>query len=131
MTEEIQSLEDNNTWTLVQLPPGKIPIGCRWVFKLKKDSEGKPTKFKARLVAQGFTQKFGQDYDETFAPVVKNTTLRALLSIAGNRNYFIKHYDGKIAFLNGQLKEDIYMRQPSTHITKGQEQLVYKLKRSI
>lgn len=82
------------------------------MFKIKSTTDGKPDRFKARLVAQGYSQKYGTDYDEVFAPVVRITTIRMLLSLAGKKNYRVWHIDIKTAFLNGILKEVIYMQQP-------------------
>lgn len=127
----MQSLNKNQTWKLMPLPKGKNAVGCKWVFKIKELSDGRPNRFKARLVAQGFSQKYGIDYDEVFAPVVKHTSLRVLLSIAGKRNYYVKHFDAKTAFLNGTIKEEIYMKPPPGQILRGEENLVYKLNRSI
>lgn len=105
MQEELNSIEENDTWKLVDLPCGRKAIGSKWVFKLKRDVDGNIVRHKARLVAQGFTQKFGIDYDEVFAPVARSQTLRLLLSVAGTRNYHVKQYDIKSAFLNGKLEE--------------------------
>lgn len=128
MKEEINSIEENQTWNLVELPTGRKAIGSKWVFKLKLDEKGNIIRRKARLVAQGFSQKYGVDYDEVFAPVVRGSTFRLLLSVSGVQGYKVKHYDIKTAFLNGNLDEDIYMKQP-----KGFEngQKVYKLKKSL
>lgn len=112
MIEELKSIEDNDTWEPADLPAGRKSIGSKWVFKVKLDEFGEISKYKARLVAQGFTQKFGIDFDEVFAPVARSSTLRVLLSVAGKRDYFVKHYDIKSAFLNGELQEEIYLRQP-------------------
>ena len=81
MKEEISAIESNQTWSLVDLPEHRKAIGCKWVFKIKRDENGNIARFKARLVAQGFNQKFGVDYDEVFAPVARSTTLRVLLSV--------------------------------------------------
>lgn len=112
MEAELTSIIDNNTWTLVELPKGRRAIGSKWVYKVKHDSNGEVAKFKARLVAQGFTQRYGTDYDETFAPVARSVTFRILLNIAGNRNWNVSNYDIKTAFLNGKLEEEIYLKQP-------------------
>lgn len=112
MEEELKSIKDNNTWSLVDLPQGRKAIGSKWVYKLKRDSCGKITRYKARLVAQGFTQKYGIDYDEVFAPVAGSTTFRTLLSIASKRNLVVRQYDVTSAFLNGHLSEEIYMKPP-------------------
>lgn len=112
IAEEINSLEINNTWDLEPIPRGKRVIGYKWVFKIKRNPDGTHEKYKARLVAKGFSQKYGVDYDEVFAPVVTATTIRMLLSIAGRKMYYVKHWDVKTAFLNGRLNEVIYMNQP-------------------
>lgn len=112
MNEEMESIHKNNTWTLVDLPKNRKAIGSKWVYKVKRDVNGNVLRHKARLVAQGYNQKYGTDYDEVFAPVVRQTTFRMLLSVAAKRGYKVKHYDIKTAFLNGELEEDIYMRQP-------------------
>ena len=90
---EMMSLSELNTWELTELPPGKHAIGCKWVFKIKCDPGGKPDRYKARLVAKGFSQKYGQDYDATFAPVAKQSTLRTLLAISGIRKLKVRHHD--------------------------------------
>lgn len=110
MQEELTSIDQNKTWELVDLPAGRQAIGSKWVFKIKKGSDGTPIRYKARLVAQGFSQKYGIDYDEVFAPVVRSSTFKIFMSVAGTRNLRVKHYDVKTAFLNGDLKEEIYMK---------------------
>lgn len=128
MQEELSSIESNGTWEALELPRGKNAVGSKWVYKIKKDDSGNAVQYKARLVAQGFSQKFGVDYDEVFAPVARSTTFRLLLSIAGIRGYQAKHYDIKTAFLNGKLSEEIYMKQPPG-FKIGEK--VYRLKKSL
>lgn len=128
MREELDSIEKNETWELTDLPAGRTSVGSKWVYKIKSDENGRNCTFKARLVAQGFTQKFGIDYDEVFAPVARSETFRILLSIASVQNYEVKQYDFKTAFLNGHLKEEIYMRPPPGISSNGQ---VYRLKKSL
>jgi hypothetical protein len=128
MDDEMKSQLENETWELVELPEGKKVVGCKWVYKIKRDSSGNVVKFKARLVAQGFTQQFGIDYDEVFAPVINKTSLRIMLSVASKKKMKLIHWDVKTAYLCGELNEEIFMRQP-----KGYEKrsLVCKLKKSI
>ncbi|XP_042968951.1 uncharacterized mitochondrial protein AtMg00820-like [Carya illinoinensis] len=86
MSAELRALEENSTWTLESLPPGKTPIGCKWVFKTKLKVDGSIERYKARLVAKDYTQVEGLDYHETFAPVAKMTTVRCLLAVAATKN---------------------------------------------
>ena len=112
MDKEIHALESNHTWVVTSLPPNKLPIGCKWVFKIKYRSDGTIEKFKARLLAKGFTQQEGIDYTETFAPVAKMVTVRTLLVTAVHHNWHIAHLDIKNAFLHGDLTEEVYMVLP-------------------
>lgn len=121
-------ISKNDTWELSDLPEGRKPVGVKWVFKIKTDEKWDPVRYKARLVAQGFSQKFGVDYDEVFVPVARSTTFRMLLSLAGAKGYEVRHYDVTSAFLNGHLKEEIYLRQPPG-FEKGNQ--VCKLKKSL
>ena len=130
MNEEIESFSANKTWTLVELSEGKTAVGCKWVYKTKTDEEGKIIRYKARLVAQGFAQKFGSDYDEVFAPVVRPTTLRLLSTVAGHEKLIVKHYDIQSAYLNGELSQEIYMKQSKGYVTTN-DQLVHKLNKNV
>ena len=129
--EEINSLKQLETWQLTELPPGKQAIGCKWIFKIKHDSEGEVHRYKARLVAKGYTQKYGEDYDATFAPVAKQSTFRTLLAVAAAKKMKVRHYDVKTAFLNGDITEDLYMTQPEGYVADGEEHLVCKLQGSL
>ncbi|XP_058225560.1 uncharacterized protein LOC131334526 [Rhododendron vialii] len=86
MVEEMTALKQNGTWDLVSLPGGKKPVGCKWVFTIKQKADGTVERYKARLVARGFTQTYGIDYEETFAPVAKMNSVRAFLSCAAHLN---------------------------------------------
>ncbi|RWS01205.1 retrovirus-related pol polyprotein from transposon tnt 1-94-like protein, partial [Leptotrombidium deliense] len=112
MNEEMVSLKKNKTWTLVEKPKNRNVINCRWVFRTKENSDGSVNRFKARLVAKGFTQKPGVDYNETFSPVVKMNSIRVILALAASKDMEITHFDVKTAFLHGELKEELYMKQP-------------------
>uniref|UniRef100_H3H9Z9 CCHC-type domain-containing protein n=1 Tax=Phytophthora ramorum TaxID=164328 RepID=H3H9Z9_PHYRM len=116
---ECDSLLKNDTWDVVPLPKGRKAIGCRWVFRVKENQAGEIERFKARLVAKGFSQKYGIDYDETFAPVAKFTSIRIVLSLAAKYGLKLHQMDVKTAFLNGVLDEDIYMAQPDGYVDDG------------
>lgn len=110
--EEINSLLINKTWVLVKEPSNKNIIDSKWVFTLKNDVNGNCTKHKARLVARGFKQEYPNDYDKTYAPVARITTFRFLLALSNQFDLLIHQMDVKTAFLNGNLKEEIYMQVP-------------------
>jgi transposase InsO family protein len=128
--DEFFSLIKNGTWELVKLPAGRKPITAKWLFKLKPLPEG-GFKYKARFVARGFSQMEGVDYKETFAPVVRYSSLRTLLAVANERKMHIHQMDVKTAFLHGELEEEIYLVQPEGLEVPGQEHLVCKLKKSL
>lgn len=133
MEAEIESITQMDVYKKTELPDGFEAIGCKWVYKRKRGPNGEVIAFKARLVAKGFTQRLGIDYDETFSPVAMLKSIRILLSLAAQMNYEVWQMDVKTAFLNGYLEQDreIYMQQPEGFIKKGEEHLVWKLKKSI
>jgi hypothetical protein len=110
MLEEMGSIEHNQTWSLVNLPAGQRAIGLKWVFKVKKDERGNVTKHKARLIAKGYVQRHGIDYEEVFAPVARMESVRVLLAVAAHRSWSVHHMDVKSAFLNGELVEEVYVQ---------------------
>jgi hypothetical protein len=110
--EEMQSLHENGTYVLQQVPAGVKPLKCKWVFKIKRDAAGKVERYKARLVAKGCQQIPGVDYNDVYAPVSTQATLRVLLSFAAENEWEVDHLDVKTAFLNGDLEEELYMMQP-------------------
>ncbi|GJW23146.1 zinc finger, CCHC-type containing protein [Tanacetum coccineum] len=129
--DEIGSIMENNTWVLSDLPPGCKPLGCKWIFKRKMKVDGTIDKFKARLVIQGFRQKEGIDYFDTYAPVARITTIRLLLALAAIHNLVIHQMDVKTTFLNGDLDEEVYMKQPKGFVMSGNEHKVCKLVKSL
>ncbi|KAL5823734.1 hypothetical protein ACOSQ4_021634 [Xanthoceras sorbifolium] len=131
MIDEMSSMKSNKVWDLVELPNGAKAIGCKWVFKTKKDSLGNIERYKARLVAKGFTQKEGIDYTETFSPVSKKDSLRVILALVAQFDFELQQMDVKTAFLNGDLEDEVYMKQPEGFPSSDGEQLVCKLKKSI
>ena len=131
MNEEFLSMNHNGVWELVEIPYGFKPIGCKWVFKTKKDSNGNVERYKARLVAKGFTQREGIDYNETFSPVSSKDSFRIIMALVAHYDLELHQMDVKTAFLNGDLDEEVYMQQPQGFIESGKEHLVCKLKKSI
>ena len=129
--EEYSALIGMGVWDLEELPKGRKAIGCKWVFKIKKNADGSVERYKARLVAQGFTQEENKDYFETYSPVANLTTIRLMLTLAVHNNWEIHQMDVKTAYLNGDLKEEIYMKQPEGYIMPGSENKVCKLKKSL
>jgi hypothetical protein len=112
MQEEYKSLMDNATWEWTPLPPKRSAIGCKWVFRTKRDAMGHIVRYKARLVAKGYSQVAGVDFNEAFAPVAKFTTIRTMVAIGAAMDFKMLPMDVKSAFPNGELEEDIYMEQP-------------------
>ncbi|KAL5750488.1 hypothetical protein ACOSP7_025091 [Xanthoceras sorbifolium] len=112
MQEEFDALQRNQTWSLVPAPIGRKIVGCKWVFRIKRNPDGSILKYKARLVAKGFHQIEGFDFHETFSPVVKPTTIRVILSLAVSKGWSLRQLDINNAFLNGVIAENMYMQQP-------------------
>jgi hypothetical protein len=131
MMEEMASIEENKTWALVDLPRGHHPIGLKWVYKLKRDEQGVIVKHKARIVAKGYLQQPGIDYDEAFAPVARMESVRMLLAVAAQKGWLVHQMDVKSAFLNGELKEEVYVRQPPGFVAAGHEGKVLRLKKAL
>lgn len=131
--EEYQSLVSNGTWTLCEKPMGANVIGSRWIYKTKRDESGNITRYKARFVAQGFSQEPGKDYGETHASVARHTSTRTLFALAAKEDWELDNMDVDTAFLNADIKEEIYIRQPRGFEQRGPngEELVCKLNKSI
>lgn len=130
MDEEYGALLKNNTWDLVPRT-NKVPIACKWVFRVKRNSDGSISRYKARLVAKGFLQQPGRDYFETFSPVTKPATVRIVLSIALSRNWPLRQLDVNNAFLNGVLHEEVYMVQPHGYVDPQFPTHVCKLRKAL
>ena len=113
------------------MPAGHKAIGVKWVYKLKKDPNGKIIKHKARLVAKGYVQEKGIDYDEVFAPDTRLETVRLLLVLLAQQGWDVHHLDVKSAFLNRDLQEEVYVKQPDGFVKDGQEHKVYRLSKAL
>ena len=130
MEDEMSSLQENGTYELVELPKGKRALNNKWVFKIKSEANSPNPRYKARLVVKGFGQKKGIDYEEIFSPVVKMSSIRAVLDLAASMDLEIEQLDVKTAFLHGELEEEIYMKQPQGFEVQG-ENLVCRLRKSL
>jgi hypothetical protein len=129
MAEEIATLERTGTWDLVPYPPCVCSIICKWVYKVKTRSNGSLKRYKAHLTARGFQQEHSRDYDETFAHVAHMTTIHTFLAVASVRDWSISQLDVNNVFLNGELREDVYMCPPPGYsISEG---MVCHLRRSL
>lgn len=130
MQDEYNSLIENNTWTLCELPKGRKAIKNKWVFKTKRDADGIISRYKARLVVKGCSQKYGIDYQEIFAPVIRYQTVRYLMALSVQMDLHIHQMDAVTAFLQGELnQETIYMEQPQGFV--GDKNLVCKLEKAL
>ena len=133
MHDELNNFERNKVWTLVERPKDKNVniIGAKWIFKNKQDANGIVVRNKARLVAQGYTQKEGIDYGETFAPVARLESIRMLLAYASHHNFKLQQMDVKSASLNGPLNELVYVKQPPGFEDPNFPNHVYKLDKAL
>jgi hypothetical protein len=121
----------NNTWTFVPLLVGRKPVSCKWVFKIKQSVNGEVEDYKARLVVRGFTQTYEVDYNESFEPVTKFTSIHCILTLVALENMEIHQMDMKITFFNGELEKEIYMEQLQGFMHQGGEHLMCKLHKSL
>ena len=131
MQEELEQFERNDVWTLVPRPEEINVIGTKWIFKNKSDEFGNVVRNKARLVAQGYTQVEGIDFDETFAPVARLESIRLLLAVACCLKVKLYQMDVKSAFLNGFLSEEVYVEQPAGFQDPHKPNHVFKLKKAL
>jgi Reverse transcriptase (RNA-dependent DNA polymerase) len=129
MEEEMESMRSNNVWKLVDLSEGRETIGNKWVFKIKRLADVSIDRYKARLVAKGYTQQEVIDYEETFSPVMRFTSIRLILAIIVSLDLELHQMNVKTVFLNDNLKEEIYIEQPASFVVEGQEHKVCKLLR--
>ena len=131
MDTEFSALMNNKTWHLVPPEKGRNIIDCKWVYKIKRKSDGSLDRYKARLVAKGFEQRYGIDYEDTFSPVVKAATIRTILSVAVSRGWSLRQLDVQNAFLHGYLEEEVYMRQPPGYEDRNKPNYICKLDKAL
>ena len=124
MDDEIALMAKYQVWDVVDEPGDKNIVGCRWVFRIKRDANGKVLKYRARLVAQGFTQIYGVDFQETFAPVTHLSSIRTIIALAASEDWELHQMDVKSAYLNSPIDAEIYMQLPPGYGQKGKVALV-------
>ena len=128
MIEEYQSIMKTDVWDIVPRPKEKFVVTSKWLYKIKHVADGSIEKFKERFVARGFSQKEGIDYEETFAPVARYTSIRATMVIAAKMGWKLHQMDIKTAFLNGVIEVEVYVEQPQGFETRDSQTHVCKLK---
>jgi hypothetical protein len=131
MCMEFEALLSNKTWTLCPRPSHQHVIHNKWVYKIKRKSDGVVDRFKARLVAKGFEQKFGIDYIDTFSPVIKPSTIRVILALVVYFNWMIMQLDISNAFLHGSLLKEVYIEQPKGFVDKNHPNSICRLEKAI
>ena len=131
MDNEYGALVKNNTWHLVPPRKGNKVIDCKWVYKIKRKSDGSIDRYKARLVAKGFKQRFGIDYEDTFSPVVKAATIQLVLSIVVSKGWSLRQLGVQNAFLHGVLEEEVFMRQPPGYENISTPHYICKLDKAL
>jgi hypothetical protein len=131
MVEEYQSIVKNDVWDVVPRPKEKTVVSSKWIYKTKHSADGSIEKYKARFVARGFSQKEGIDYEETFAPVARYTSIRAILAIAAVMKWKVHQMDVKTTFLNGVIEEEVYVEQPQGFETHDSQTHVCRLKKAL
>jgi hypothetical protein len=118
MEDEMRSMSANQVWKLEEIPKGAQTVGCKWVYKIKHDSKWNIDRFKARLMAKGFTQRERIDYNETFSPVSSKDSFRIIMALVTHYDLELHQMDVKTAFLNGDLYENVYMVQPKGFVVE-------------
>lgn len=131
MEAEMKSINDNNTWELVDVPESVKVIGVKWVYKTKLNEKGEVDKFKARLVVKGFHQTYRVDFYEVFAPVARWDTIRLILGLAAQEDWVVLQLNLKSTFLHGELSEDVFVEQPKRFEVAGGSEKVYRLKKAL
>jgi histone deacetylase 1/2 len=131
MDAEYMALIKNKTWHLVPPHKGQNLINCKWVWKIKRKADGAIDRYKGRLVAKGYKQRYDIDYEDTFSPMVKFSTIRLILSIVVSRGWAIRQLDVQNAFLHGVLEEDVYMKQPPGYEDNTHPHYVCKLDKAL
>jgi hypothetical protein len=131
MTEEYQSILNNDVWDIVPRPEGKSVVTSKWIDKIKHAVDGSVEKYKARFVARGFSQVEGVDYDETFSPVARYTSIRTIIALVASMRWKLHQMDVKTAFLSGEIDEEVYIKHPEGFVIHDEETHVCRLKKAL
>jgi hypothetical protein len=131
MTEEYQSIIKNDVWEIVPRPKSKDVVSSKWIFKIKHVTDGSIERYKARFIARGFSQKECIDYEETFAPVSRYTSIRTIISLAAKMKWKLHQMDVKTTFLNDVIEEEVYIKQPQGFEVENRKSHVCKLKKAL
>jgi hypothetical protein len=131
MTEEYQSIIKNDVWEIVPRPKNKDVVSSKWIYKIKHATDESIEKHKARFVARGFSQKEGIDYEETFSPVARYTSIRTIIALAAKMKWKLHQMDVKTTFLNGVIEEEVYIKQPQGFEVEDIKTHVYRLKKAL
>lgn len=131
MDEEVNALLKNGIWDLVPKPKDVQPVYCKWTYKIKMKADVSVDRFKARLIARGFSQKYGEDYEETFSTVAKMTSPRLLLALIVSNDWKLWQLDVKNEFLYGELENDMFIKQPHIYISEQYPEYMCKLKMAL
>jgi hypothetical protein len=131
MQKEMDSLERNKTWDLVELPKDMKVVGCKWVYKLKNGVDYKIQRYKERLVEKGYSPREGIDFHEIFSPVAKLVSICVVLALVALLDIELEHLEVKTTFLHGDLDEEIYMEQPKGFVQYQNKRFVCKLKKTL
>jgi hypothetical protein len=131
MLEEYNSILSNDVWEVVPQPQGKSVVTSTWIYKIKFSTDGSIEKCKAKFVAIGFSEKEGINYDKTFALIVRYNSIRVIISLASILGWKLHQMDVKTCFLNGEIEEEVYIKEPEGFELNGRESHVCKLKKSL
>jgi hypothetical protein len=131
MSEEYQSIINNDVWEIVPRLKSKDVVSSKWIFKIKHVVDGSIDKYKARFISRGFSQKEGIDYKETFAPVSRYTSIRTIIALAAKMKWKLHQMDVKTTFLNGVIEEEVYIEQPQGFEVEDRKTHVCKLKKAL
>jgi hypothetical protein len=131
MIEEYHSIMKNDVWDIVPRPKGKSVVTSKWIYKIKHATDGSVKKYKVRFVARGFSQVEGIDYEETFAPISRYTSIRTIIELVASMGWRLHHMDVKATFLNGDIEEEVYIEKPEGFMIHEQKYHVCRLKKAL